>query len=295
MWSNAPAPRSPTSSFCVNRQLDARVRLAFGDDPPRRLDHRDDGRLVVSAENGACGVTDDPVRDDGLEGALWRHGVEVRAEEDRRSAVRPAGQPAQEVARVGVDAGAGIVLLDLEAQGAELGRDTIGDRALVSRWTGDRAQLREEVERRGHVVDPRSRGSAHKILRLAAYFFYNIVAVASAVTHELVQKSLVGEALEHGPVAVFVAGDDGRYLAVNAYACELLGYTQVRAPRTERGGRGRRSGGTDELHRDAAQGVAHGTTTLRDSDGSELEMCFRASHSTVGGMRVYIGICWPAE
>ena len=57
-------------------------------------------------------------------------------------------------------------------------------------------------------------------------FFYYVVAVASAVTHELVQKSLVGEALEHGPVAVFVAGDDGRYLAANAYACELLGYTR---------------------------------------------------------------------
>ena len=50
--------------------------------------------------------------------------------------------------------------------------------------------------------------------------------MASAVTHELVQKSLVGEALEHGPVAVFVADDDGRYLAVNAYACDLLGYTR---------------------------------------------------------------------
>ena len=42
-------------------------------------------------------------------------------------------------------------------------------------------------------------------------------------------------------------------------------------------------------------GSRTGTTTLRRSDGTELEMCFRASHSTVGGMRVYIGICWPAE
>ena len=98
------------------QQLDARVRLAFGDDPPRRLDHRDDGRLVVSAENGACGVSDDPVRDDGLERALRRHGVEVRAEEDRRSAVRPAGQPAEKVARVGVDPCSGVVLVDLDAQ-----------------------------------------------------------------------------------------------------------------------------------------------------------------------------------
>ena len=46
----------------------------------------------------------------------------------------------------------------------------------------------------------------------------------TAVAHDLVQKSLVGEALDTGPVAVFVADDDGKYLAVNAYACELLGY-----------------------------------------------------------------------
>jgi PAS domain S-box-containing protein len=126
-------------------------------------------------------------------------------------------------------------------------------------------------------------------------FFYYVVAVASAVTHELVQKSLVGEALEHGPVAVFVAGDDGRYLAANAYACELLGYTRselldLRVPDVA----------VDpdaqinylEMRR---TGARTGTTVLRRSDGTEVEMCFRASQSTVGGMRVYIGICWPAE
>ena len=96
------------------QKLDAGVRLALGDDPPSRLDHRDDGRLVVRAEDGSGGVSDDPVRDDGLEGALRRHGVEVRTEEDRRPAVEPAGKPAQQVARVGVDALPGVVLLDLE-------------------------------------------------------------------------------------------------------------------------------------------------------------------------------------
>jgi hypothetical protein len=80
-----------------------------------------------------------------------RHGVEVSAEEDRRSTLEPSRQPAQQVARVGVDARAGVVFLDLDAQGAQLGGDTIGDRTLVPGRARDCAELREEVERRGHV------------------------------------------------------------------------------------------------------------------------------------------------
>jgi PAS domain S-box-containing protein len=135
----------------------------------------------------------------------------------------------------------------------------------------------------------------HKILRQAVYFFYNVVAVASAVTHELVQKSLVGEALEHGPVAVFVADDDGRYLAVNAYACELLGYTrsELLALRVS-------DVAVDpDMQTNYAEmkrkGSHTGVTQLRHSDGSEIEMHFRASQTTVGGMLVYIGTCWPAD
>jgi PAS domain S-box-containing protein len=119
--------------------------------------------------------------------------------------------------------------------------------------------------------------------------------VASPVTHELVQKSLVGEALEHGPVAVFVADDDGRYLAVNAYACDLLGYTRsqlldLRVPDV--------AVDPDAQANYAAMkrtGSHTGTTRLRHSDGSEIEMHFRASQTTVGGMLVYIGTCWPAD
>ena len=117
--------------------------------------------------------------------------------------------------------------------------------------------------------------------------------MASAVTHELVQKSLVGEALEHGPVAVFVADDDGRYLAVNAYACELLGYTrsellELRVPDVAVDSKANYAG----MRR---TGSKTGTTRLRRSDGTEIEMHFRASQTTVGGMLVYIGTCWPAD
>ena len=112
--------------------------------------------------------------------------------------------------------------------------------------------------------------------------------MASAVTHELVQKSLVGEALEHGPVAVFVADDDGRYLAVNAYACELLGYTRSEDVAVDPDAQTNYA----EMKR---RGSHTGLTQLRHSDGSEIEMHFRASQTTVGGMLVYIGTCWPAD
>jgi PAS domain S-box-containing protein len=142
------------------------------------------------------------------------------------------------------------------------------------------------------ILDP---AEAAENLRLAIYFFYNMGVMASAVTHELVQKSLVGEALEHGPVAVFVADDDGRYLAVNAYACDLLGYTRsqlldLRVPDV--------AVDPDAQANYAAMkrpGSHTGTTRLRHSDGSEIEMHFRASQTTVGGMLVYIGTCWPAD
>ena len=119
--------------------------------------------------------------------------------------------------------------------------------------------------------------------------------LASAVTHELVQKSLVGEALEHGPVAVFVVDDDGRYLAVNAYACELLGYTRaelldLRVSDVSADPEARATYG--ELRR---ADTRTGLTRLRRRDGTELEVQFRASQTTVGGMPVYIGTCWPVD
>jgi PAS domain S-box-containing protein len=122
-----------------------------------------------------------------------------------------------------------------------------------------------------------------------------MVAVASAVTHELVQKSLVGEALEHGPVAVFVADDDGRYLAVNTYACELLGYTRSELLALRVSDVAVDPDAQSNYVEMKRRGSHTGVTQLRHSDGSEIEMCFRASQTTVGGMLVYIGTCWPAD
>ena len=80
------APSSPTSSFGVKSSSTPACGTVLGDDPPRRLEHHGDRRLVVGAEDrarrrcGRCRPRRPPARS-----ARRRHGVEMGAEEDRRS------------------------------------------------------------------------------------------------------------------------------------------------------------------------------------------------------------------
>jgi PAS domain S-box-containing protein len=115
----------------------------------------------------------------------------------------------------------------------------------------------------------------------------------TGVAEPLIQASLLGEAIDHGPVAVFVADDDLRYIAVNEFACSLLGYSRAEllglrmtdvAPDGEAGS-------------DYGDLVAHrarnGETRLVRKDGSEVTIAYRASETTVAGMRFYVAIGWP--
>jgi hypothetical protein len=71
----------------------------------------------------------------------------VSAEEDRRAVVDAAGQPAEQIADRRVDLRTGVVLLDVEAEGTQLGDDAVGNRALPAGRALDRRQLQEERER----------------------------------------------------------------------------------------------------------------------------------------------------
>ena len=46
------------------------------------------------------------------------------------------------------------------------------------------------------------------------------------MSEPLVQSILLGDAVEHAPVAILVADEEMRYVAANLTACELLGYTR---------------------------------------------------------------------
>lgn len=117
--------------------------------------------------------------------------------------------------------------------------------------------------------------------------------MSNAVAHELVQKSLVGEALEHGPMAVFVADDDGRYLAVNAYACDLLGYERDELLELRVADVTVNEVSVPDHDEPQRRGAHSGLTDLRRKDGTELVMNYRASETIVGGMDLYVSVCWP--
>jgi PAS domain S-box-containing protein len=110
------------------------------------------------------------------------------------------------------------------------------------------------------------------------------------VSEPLIQASLLGEAVEHGPAAVFVADERGRYVAVNQAACALVGYpreelltlrvTDLVAPDEA-------AGPWDEM---LLNGTQRGRSTLKCKDGSTVEFAYVAGATKVAGMPVYVSV-----
>ena len=121
------------------QELEPRVRALLAEDPPRRLEHHGDRRLVVGAKDGPPCVPDDAlIVDHGLDRVLGRDGVEVRAQEERR-AVGGRLETCVEVPHRRADACAGVVLVDVEREIAQVAGDRVGDRPLLPEGLGTAA------------------------------------------------------------------------------------------------------------------------------------------------------------
>ena len=115
----------------------------------------------------------------------------------------------------------------------------------------------------------------------------------TAVANDLVQKSLIGEAMDLATVAVFVADESGNYLAVNAYACSLLGYEREELLRLHVTQVAVNDGASQDFDEMVRKGSHTGRAVLRHKDGRDLPVNFRGSETTAGGMQLYVGVCWP--
>jgi PAS domain S-box-containing protein len=112
------------------------------------------------------------------------------------------------------------------------------------------------------------------------------------VSEPLIQASLLGEAVEHGPAAVFVADENGYYVAVNRAACTLVGYTReelLSMHISDIGGDGS-AGRWDEM---LESGHASGMARLNHKNGSEIEFEYVAGATVVAGMPVYVSVGMP--
>jgi PAS domain S-box-containing protein len=111
-----------------------------------------------------------------------------------------------------------------------------------------------------------------------------------ASTQSLIQASLLGEAVEHGPAAVFVADEDGRYVAVNQAACALVGYTRDEllgmnvADLVSGGGR------LTQWERMVEEGSISGSAAIRHKDGSHIRFAYVAGATKVAGMPLYVSV-----
>lgn len=111
----------------------------------------------------------------------------------------------------------------------------------------------------------------------------------------LIDTVLVGEALEHGPVAVFVFDEEGRYLAVNGMACSLLGYTRDDLLSRRIGELSVLTPGEAvQSYLAAMEAGTEATTDVRHANGSIVRLHFRAGAAKVAGMPVFVGVAWPA-
>jgi PAS domain S-box-containing protein len=102
------------------------------------------------------------------------------------------------------------------------------------------------------------------------------------VSDPLIQTSLLGEAIEHAPVAVFVVDEQGEFVAVNQSACALLGYERgelltLRVADVAR---------DEQPSEDGVPGIRK--TTLTRNDGGTLDFTYAAGETTVAGMSVFV-------
>jgi PAS domain S-box-containing protein len=118
----------------------------------------------------------------------------------------------------------------------------------------------------------------------------------AATGEDLVQLTLLGEALEHLGVAVMVAQESGARVAVNQEACRLTGYTRdelLALPVERLTGRTPREHKRKQLDF-AKRQRAPGKGPLRRKDGSIVDVEYRWVPTRVAGMDFYLFLVAPA-
>ncbi|HEX2292946.1 MAG TPA: PAS domain S-box protein [Gaiellaceae bacterium] len=119
--------------------------------------------------------------------------------------------------------------------------------------------------------------------------------MARVTDQDLVQETLLGEAIEHAPVGVIVLDEDGRYLAANRFACELTGYTREELLRGGATALAFEPGRVPEVMAHMAKGTLRvGTSELRRKDGTAAACEYRLGATRSGGLPYFVLVFWTS-
>jgi PAS domain S-box-containing protein len=114
-----------------------------------------------------------------------------------------------------------------------------------------------------------------------------------STSEPLVQSVLLGEAVEHAPVAILVADDEMRYVAANATACQLVGYTREELLQLRVTDLAQSPEAEGEFEAMIATGELIGRTTVRNKDGSLRSLRHRSAETKIAGLTYYVAVLWP--
>jgi PAS domain S-box-containing protein len=106
---------------------------------------------------------------------------------------------------------------------------------------------------------------------------------------DVVLESLLGDGAEHAGIGLFIYDDDGKYVAINRYGAELLGYDRGELLAHDVGDF--TAGGIDRdvlLRREQREGVR----IVQRKDGSHQTVAFVVTPTQVGSFWFYLAVVW---
>jgi PAS domain S-box-containing protein len=104
------------------------------------------------------------------------------------------------------------------------------------------------------------------------------------------RSPVLAAAVDAAPICVFVADGDMRYLAVNAYACELLGYTEAELLEMRVSDVATYAEAPQEYSELVESAYRRGVSRLRCKDGEELLLEYVAGELEIDGRPAYVSV-----
>jgi len=109
---------------------------------------------------------------------------------------------------------------------------------------------------------------------------------------DVVLQSLLGDGAEHAEIALFIYDDDGKYVAINRYGADLLGYDRSELLAHDVGDF--TDGGID---RDLLlrQERREGARIVQRKDGTRKTVAFVVTPTQVGSFWFYLAVVWKLD
>ncbi len=106
---------------------------------------------------------------------------------------------------------------------------------------------------------------------------------------DVVLETLLGDGAEHAEIGMFIYDDDGKYVAINRYAADLLGYDRSELLAHDVGDF--TEGGIDRevlLRQERREGVR----IVNRKDGTRKTVAFVVTPTQVGSFWFYLAVVW---